>query len=239
MAIFDDDQRRDRPQPPSALRVATGRADGFVAPPGNTQEYGFVVASRLSGMVVAAMFAAAMSSIDSGINSITAVISRDFLDRFGRLPADEKGRTLLAKVLTLGIGCLVIAASSFLDQVPGNFWALGYKTSALLQTPLFALFFFGSSGALCNASRCRRRSSLRHHDGSPGGVFRSPLWQDGRRSGSRQFHVDRASRADRESSRGNPLQLCPLQVSNPLIKGPLTWRDANPNLIRPLAACRT
>ena len=33
MAIFDDDPRRDRPQPPSALRVATGRADGFVAPP--------------------------------------------------------------------------------------------------------------------------------------------------------------------------------------------------------------
>ncbi len=33
MAIFDDDQRRDHPQPPSALRVATGRADFFVAPP--------------------------------------------------------------------------------------------------------------------------------------------------------------------------------------------------------------
>ena len=46
LAIFDDDERRDRPQPPSALRVATGRADGFVAPPSNTQGYGFVVASR-------------------------------------------------------------------------------------------------------------------------------------------------------------------------------------------------
>jgi len=33
LAIFDDDQRRDRPQPPSVLRVATGRADFFVAPP--------------------------------------------------------------------------------------------------------------------------------------------------------------------------------------------------------------
>ena len=33
MAIFDDDERRDRPQAPSALRVATGRADFFVAPP--------------------------------------------------------------------------------------------------------------------------------------------------------------------------------------------------------------
>ena len=30
LAIFDDDERRDRPQPPSALRVATGRANGFV-----------------------------------------------------------------------------------------------------------------------------------------------------------------------------------------------------------------
>ena len=33
LAIFDDDQSRDRPQPPSALRVATGQADFFVAPP--------------------------------------------------------------------------------------------------------------------------------------------------------------------------------------------------------------
>ena len=46
MAIFDDDERRDRPQSPSALRVATGRADGFVAPPCNTPEYSCVVASR-------------------------------------------------------------------------------------------------------------------------------------------------------------------------------------------------
>ena len=41
-----DDERGDRPQPPSALRVATGQADGVVTPPFNTQEYGFVVASR-------------------------------------------------------------------------------------------------------------------------------------------------------------------------------------------------
>ena len=36
----------------------------------------------ISGLVVAGMFAAAMSSIDSGVNSITAVVMRDFLDRF-------------------------------------------------------------------------------------------------------------------------------------------------------------
>lgn len=37
----------------------------------------------ISGCVVSAVFAAAMSSIDSGVNSITAVVMTDFLDRFG------------------------------------------------------------------------------------------------------------------------------------------------------------
>ena len=45
----------------------------------------------ISGLVVAAMFAAAMSSIDSGVNSITAVVMTDFLDRFGMKPTSEKG----------------------------------------------------------------------------------------------------------------------------------------------------
>ena len=35
----------------------------------------------ISGLVVAAMFAAAMSSLDSGVNSITAVVTADFFDR--------------------------------------------------------------------------------------------------------------------------------------------------------------
>ena len=36
----------------------------------------------LTGLVIAAMFAAAMSSLDSGVNSITAVVSTDFIERF-------------------------------------------------------------------------------------------------------------------------------------------------------------
>ena len=40
----------------------------------------------VSGLVLAGLFAAAMSSIDSGINSITAVVTTDFLDRFGLKP---------------------------------------------------------------------------------------------------------------------------------------------------------
>ena len=53
LCIFEDDQRRDRPQPSSALRVATGRADFFVAPPPLWQGMAFVVASRTRPVALA------------------------------------------------------------------------------------------------------------------------------------------------------------------------------------------
>ena len=54
------------------------------------------------------MFAAAMSSIDSGVNSVTAVVMTDFLDRFGWKPKTEKGHVRVARLLALGIGTIVV-----------------------------------------------------------------------------------------------------------------------------------
>ncbi len=96
----------------------------------------------VSGLVVAAMFAAAMSSIDSGVNSITAVVMTDFLDRFGKRPTTERGHVLAAKLLALGIGAVVVFGSTFVEYVPGNITAVTNKTTNLLVTPIFALFFF-------------------------------------------------------------------------------------------------
>ena len=96
----------------------------------------------VSGLVVAAMFAAAMSSIDSGVNSISAVVMSDFLDRFGRRPESEKGHVRVAKLLAFGIGSVVVVGSSFMEHVPGNITAVTAKTTNLLVTPIFALFFF-------------------------------------------------------------------------------------------------
>ncbi len=96
----------------------------------------------ISGCVVSAMFAAAMSSIDSGVNSITAVVMSDFLDRFGRTPKTEKGHVLAARLLALGIGAFVVLASSVMGEIPGNLTAVTNKTANLLTTPIFCLFFF-------------------------------------------------------------------------------------------------
>ncbi len=96
----------------------------------------------VSGFVVAAMFAAAMSSIDSGVNSITAVVSTDLLERFGVHPKTEKGRVRLARLLAFGIGAFVVIGSSFMGHVPGNITAVTQKTVNLLVTPIFSLFIF-------------------------------------------------------------------------------------------------
>ena len=96
----------------------------------------------VSGLVVSAMFAAAMSSVDSGINSITAVVTTDFLHRLDRAPKTEKGDIIFNKLLAFGIGGLVVIGSTFVGSVPGNMLEVTNKTANLLVSPIFGLFFF-------------------------------------------------------------------------------------------------
>lgn len=96
----------------------------------------------IAGLVVSAMFAAAMSSIDSGVNSITAVVMTDFLDRFGRHPTTDRGHVLKAKMLAFIIGVVVVSGSLCMGAIPGNITAVTNKTVNLLTAPIFGLFFF-------------------------------------------------------------------------------------------------
>jgi SSS family solute:Na+ symporter len=66
----------------------------------------------------------------------------DVLDRHGRAPKSEAGHILLARCLAFGIGAFVVATSSLMVFVPGNITEVTGKTSNLLTTPIFCLFFF-------------------------------------------------------------------------------------------------
>lgn len=95
-----------------------------------------------AGLVLAALFAAAMSSIDSGVNSISAVTLTDFVDRFRDTPLTEYQRMRVARSLAFGIGLVVVGLSSFvIKHVPGNFVELANRVSNLLISPLFLMFF--------------------------------------------------------------------------------------------------
>jgi len=61
----------------------------------------------VSGLVIAAIFAAAMSSFDSGLNCLVATLTVDWHDRLGRKPHDDQRSLRLAKVLTYLLGAAV------------------------------------------------------------------------------------------------------------------------------------
>ena len=94
------------------------------------------------GLVISGLFAAAMSSIDSGVNSITAVVATDLLGRFGKSPQSDAGQVRFSRWLALGIGLTVVILSAFMDRIPGNFMTVTNKSVNLLTVPIALLFVF-------------------------------------------------------------------------------------------------
>ena len=95
----------------------------------------------VAGLVVSAMLAAAMSSLDSGLNSITTVFSVDVLGRCGRSTRSDGQRLKIARGLTLGLGVAVVLLACCMGMVPGNIVEVLFKTVGLFFAPLAGLFF--------------------------------------------------------------------------------------------------
>lgn len=103
----------------------------------------------MSGLIIAGLLAAAMSSLSSGLNSGCAVITVDIVDRFrrpqsvGRKSDDTRTETDhvgLARWISVGIGLLVVAMSTGVGYVHGNLLEVAFKVVNLLVAPLFGLF---------------------------------------------------------------------------------------------------
>ena len=99
----------------------------------------------VSGFVVAAIFAVAQSSIDSGINSTSSVIMVDLVRRYRREALSESHELRLAQVLTLVIGAMVTAAGVMISFVPKhyNLVDLQLKSFNCVLGPMGAMFMTG------------------------------------------------------------------------------------------------
>jgi len=95
----------------------------------------------ICGLVVVALFAAVMSSVDSGINAVTAVVMTDLIGRFRTVAFEERVQLRLARWLTVVIGVMIVLLNTFVDSVPGNYVEVAQKTVNLFISPLFGLFF--------------------------------------------------------------------------------------------------
>lgn len=96
----------------------------------------------LTGLVMAGILGAAMSSLSSGINSSISVISKDFIETFRPdWQPGERQKVRNARLLAFGIGLAAVGGSIIMNWIPGNLAEVGGKTVNLLVWPLFGLFF--------------------------------------------------------------------------------------------------
>jgi len=98
----------------------------------------------LSGLVLAAVLSAALSSLSSGVNSACAVIEKDFLSLW-RKPAQESdsdgAAVVRLQVLTWLVAAAAIGLSLLNLLIEGNLMERCFKLINLLTAPLFVLFF--------------------------------------------------------------------------------------------------
>jgi len=92
----------------------------------------------MSGLVIAALFSASMSSLSSGINSTSSVLAMDLLPD---LLNSEKSTLTGIRLSSAAIGVVVILLSLLIPAVPGNIIEVTAKTNGLFIAPLFNLFF--------------------------------------------------------------------------------------------------
>ena len=100
-----------------------------------------VLPAGLSGLVVSALFAAAMSSLDSGISSITTVLVSDFRSVFAGDCGSNREELLRARLIGVAIGVVAIAMSFAVTCMPGdNLLEITVRVSSVLAAPLFVAF---------------------------------------------------------------------------------------------------
>ena len=93
------------------------------------------------GLFLAALMAAVMSSIDSGIHSVTTAIVLDFRDRLlpDWRPSNAAHEVTLIRVLVVVIGSISITLACFVGPL-GDVFAIAKKTTAAFGGPLLAVF---------------------------------------------------------------------------------------------------
>jgi SSS family solute:Na+ symporter len=96
----------------------------------------------ITGLVVAGLLAAAMSSLSSGVSSVCSVITVDFIDRFWpRRDADEFRHVRVARIVSVAVGLVAIGLAIGVGMIEGNLLEVSFKVVNLLTAPLFGLFF--------------------------------------------------------------------------------------------------
>ena len=134
--------------PPMAARVLYPDLGSMINLP-NPDEGSFVVIAMhllphgLLGLLVAAMFAASLSSLDSVYNLLAGIISKDVYQRLFARDMSDKGLLRVGQLSTLIIGLVVIWLSLLMIAYGQGAFYMMMKISSLTCTPLATPMLLG------------------------------------------------------------------------------------------------
>ncbi len=97
----------------------------------------------LVGLVVAGLFAAAMSSLDSTINSLSALSMEDVVKRWRKKPLSPFGELWISRALTLLWGSLCLGFAFFVGGVAETVIEAVNRISSFMNGPMLAVFLLG------------------------------------------------------------------------------------------------
>jgi SSS family solute:Na+ symporter len=114
----------------------------------------------ITGLILAALLAAAMSSLSAGVNSACSVIKTDFIDRFwkGATGRSDRSQVVQTRIISFLAGVFMVLLSLVMGQIKGNIMEVTVRTNHVFVAPLFGLFFMAlfvrratPIGAACGA----------------------------------------------------------------------------------------
>jgi len=96
----------------------------------------------ISGLMVTAIFAAAMSSVDSGINSLSTVIVTDWIKPIRGRHHHPAHEITWARILTVLLGALATLAALYAARI-GNIVQMWMNIMGLFAAPVLSIFVLG------------------------------------------------------------------------------------------------
>ncbi|MFH1038142.1 MAG: sodium:solute symporter [PVC group bacterium] len=95
------------------------------------------------GLLIASIFAAAMSSLDSAINAMSSSAIMDIYRPFIRPGASEKHYLMVSRIFVAVFCLLLIGAALLLNNIPGGKLWLGFKVTGFTYGALLGVFLLG------------------------------------------------------------------------------------------------
>lgn len=97
----------------------------------------------LAGLFMSGVFAASLSTISSGLNSLSAVVLQDFVKAMWPNWLSATSEALFVKLLALAFGAVTIALAILVSMLGGQMLQLNVTAVSVTQGPLLGVFSLG------------------------------------------------------------------------------------------------